>query len=91
MHDLKYLIGNYTPTGATRSFELALIFPALIPHHEAALVFGGTANVISAGFLMRKPVSGQYLAHGTSVSLGVGSRPQDSEFINRQLFGTTRG
>jgi len=59
--------------------EEAIIFGELLTHKEVA----GNLDVISAGFCQLADGGFTYSVWGSSVTLGIGSRKEDSEILNR--------
>lgn len=60
--------------------EIPIVFPELLPHEVVA----GRSRVKSAGFC-ELDAEAQWQAGGKSVSLGLNSRPQDTEILNFHL------
>lgn len=58
--------------------EIAIIFPSLIQHHCVSIGFD---NVVAAGYVNTTT----WECWGESASLGITSRPEDSEILKRQF------
>ena len=62
-----------------------IIFSQNIAHNEMAHHFGGKENVASAGQVSSTADENQIGAYGDSFSLKIGSTPEDSRKIFREL------
>lgn len=84
------------------NFETPIIFPNHIQHIDMMKMMGKKKeDIISAGFVIVEPLSGKeeielasgciqdvkHTCYGGSFSLGVESRKQDSDIVNRMYFG----
>ena len=58
--------------------EMPFLFPRLVDHDDFYEMIKSEGPVVSAGF-----VNEEGYAHGKSTSLKIGSRPQDTEIIDR--------
>jgi hypothetical protein len=61
--------------------EVPVVFCPLFNHKDVK-VWG---NVVSAGFCNKDPLTGKLQAFGESVSLGIKSRSEDTDILNRYL------
>lgn len=78
---LKYVVGVRRVAGELE--EVAVLFPAILPHAAVARDLFGPRPVRGAGFARLD--EGHYIAHGESDSLGVKSRgAEDSLLLNIQ-------
>jgi len=60
--------------------EVIIVFPDLVQHGNVAMGFD---KVVSAGFIIM--TDGNYQCYGSSFSLKINSRPDDTIIANRQL------
>lgn len=77
---IKYIVyeGDLTDT--------CVMFPNWVSHYDMAQQIG--ANVLGAGFVnitVDEDNHVQFEAYGSSTSLGISSRPQDTQLLNRQF------
>lgn len=92
MNNLKYI----------RMKEDIIIFPVHIDHRTMARNLLGRVSslynkddLISAGFVSLTESCNPnfdnpgFICHGRSVSLDIGSRPEDTKLLNRQYYGTS--
>jgi len=73
---------------ANSTIELPYVFPELVKHSDLARLVtkDTTLTVVGAGFC-HVSNTGSYECYGDSSSLGVKSREEDSDLLNRMLGG----
>lgn len=79
-HSCKYIIVD------TGQVVVPILFSDVVAHTEIANKVGG--QVLSAGFCsvsINEQLQPRYVCWGKSVSLGVSSREQDNDILNRYL------
>ena len=69
----KYIIVNY------KEMEIPIVFSPFLQHRD----IGYAHNVISAGFCSK--ASDSWKCWGESITLKIGSRPEDPEILNKML------
>ena len=76
----KYIVIDYPEKG-----EAIIIFPEMLVHRHVARDNAHMGcKTISAGFVTLR--DGEFICHGKSESLGIKSRPEDADLVNR-MFG----
>lgn len=65
--------------------DIPVLFPASLEHAEMADDLKHLGEPLSAGFVDLMYDGSGVSAHGRSTSLGISSRPEDSEIIGRFL------
>jgi hypothetical protein len=68
----------------TEQCEVPVLFPHCLTHHDVAKKLNGVP--VSAGFFVLKS-DGEYETFGRSESIGIDSRPEDSDILNCYLTG----
>lgn len=62
--------------------DVIVVFPEVLKHSDFTESF---SNIVSAGYI-KLTDNGMFECYGKSTSLGIESRPFDTDIANRQLF-----